>query len=563
MNIKQIISKQIKIEGMTSEEIEKLLLYPPQKEMGDLSLPCFSLAKIFHKSPNDIAIDLQKKLVDCEIIKSANVLNGYLNLFLNEKIISKTILCDVLEDLENYGKQNIGKNQLCLIEFSSINVAKNPHVGHLCGTSYGESFSRLHEFFGYDVKRLNYLGDYGTQFGKVITAYKKYGSKQKVLERGVDELQELYIRINAECENDEQLLDECRQCFLKLEKGDKEIKELYDWFKQISIDEAKRIYDELDISFDDWRGESYYAQFNKETLKTLNEKGLTQRSQGALLVDLTEYNLGKLIVEQTSGASIYATRDLSNLIHRYNEYKYDKLLYVTGVEQEQYFQQIFQIGRLMGLNYMNKVFHFSTGRISLPTGKISSRKGAVALIKDLFEISVNKAKDVLKEKGTNADDIESLSKQIGIGALVFTILKSSSTKDSVFDIDKAVSFDGETGPYLQYTYARTCSILKKAQEMNLKQEIDFESLPEQTFSIVKLISQFGDVLFNAFCEYDPSYIARFATNLSSEFNRLYNEVRIISDNTKQTDSLLCLTKIINFLLKKCLYFMVIKAPEKM
>ena len=563
MNIKQIVSKQIKIEGMKSEEIEKLLLYPPQKEMGDLSLPCFSLAKIFHASPNDIASKLKESLVDCPLIKSASVLNGYLNLFLNEKIISKTILCDVLTDLENYGKQNIGQNKLCLIEFSSINVAKNPHVGHLCGTAYGESFSRLHEFFGYNVKRLNYLGDYGTQFGKVITAYKKYGSKQKVLERGVDELQDLYIRINAECENDQNLLDECRKCFLKLEQGDEEIKALYNWFKQISIDEAKRIYDELDISFDDWRGESYYAKFNKETLKILNEKGLTQRSEGALLVDLTNYNLGKLIVEQTSGASIYATRDLSNLIHRHKEYNYDKLLYVTGVEQEQYFQQIFQIGRLMGLDYMDRVFHFSTGRISLPTGKISSRKGAVALIKDLFEISINKAKEVLKEKGTNADDIQELSKQIGIGALVFTILKSSSTKDSVFDIDKAISFDGETGPYLQYTYARTCSILKKAQEMNLKQEFDFENLPQQTFSIIKLISQFGDVLSNAFYEYDPSYIARFATNLSSEFNRLYNELRIISDNTKQTQSLLCLTKIINSLLKKCLYFMVIKAPEKM
>ena len=562
MNIKEIVSKEIKIDGMEKSDVEKLLLVPPQKEMGDLSLPCFSLAKIFHKSPNDIALSLKENL-NSSIISKAEVLNGYLNLFLNEKYFSKQIVEDAQNNIENYGSENIGNNKLCLIEYSSINVAKNPHVGHLCGTVYGESFCRLHEYFGYNVKRLNYLGDYGTQFGKVITAYKKYGSREKVLERGVDELQDLYIRINAECENDEELLNECRECFLKLEKGDKEIKELYDWFKEISIEEAKRIYAELDINFDDWRGESYYAQFNKETLQTLKDKGLAIRDKGALLVDLSEYNLGKLIVEQTSGASIYATRDLSSLVHRYQEYKYDKLVYVTGVEQEQYFNQVFQVGRLMNLPYMDNVFHFSTGRISLPTGKISSRKGAVALIRDLFKAAQDKAHAVLTEKGTNSSDISVLEKQIGIGALVFTILKSTSTKDSVFDLDKAISFDGETGPYLQYTYARTCSILKKAEELGLKPVIDYETLPESTFSLVKLFPNFKDAIKNAISEYDPSHIARYAMNLCSEFNKLYSEIKILSDNKVQSQNLLTLTTLTNALLKKCLYFLVMKAPERM
>ena len=562
MNIKEIVSKEIKIDGITEQEVEKLLLVPPQKEMGDLSLPCFSLAKIFHKSPTDIAVNLKQSLEGNKKVR-AEVLNGYLNLFLNEQYFSEEIIKDAEKNLENYGMQNIGKDKLCLIEYSSINVAKNPHVGHLCGTVYGESFCRLHEYFGYNVKRLNYLGDYGTQFGKVITAYKKYGSREKVLERGVDELQDLYIKVNAECETNEELLTECRECFLKLERGDKEIKELYDWFKEISIEEAKRIYNELDISFDDWRGESYYAQFNKETLETLNKKGLTKRDKGALLVDLTEYNLGKLIVEQTSGASIYATRDLSSLVNRYNEYKYDKLLYVTGVEQEQYFNQVFQVGRLMGLDYMDKVFHFSTGRISLPTGKISSRKGAVALIRDLFKASQDKAHNVLLEKGTNASDIDVLEKQIGIGALVFTILKSTSTKDSVFDLDKAISFDGETGPYLQYTYARTCSILKKAEEMGINPKLDAKILPKETFALIKLFPRFKDAINNAFCEYDPSYIARYSMNLCSEFNRLYSEMKILSDDKVLSQNLLLLTKITNNLLKKCLYFLVMKAPERM
>lgn len=562
MNIKEIISKEIKIDGMDAKEIEKLLLVPPQKEMGDLTLPCFSLAKIFHKSPNDIALSLKENLKSSKISK-AEVLNGYLNLFLDEKYFSKQIVEDMQKNIDNYGAQNVGQNKLCLIEYSSINVAKNPHVGHLCGTVYGESFCRLHSYFGYNIKRLNYLGDYGTQFGKVITAYKKYGSREKVLKRGVDELQDLYIRINAECENDEALLNECRECFLKLEQGDKEIKKLYDWFKQISIDEAKRIYAELDVSFDDWRGESYYAQFNQETLNTLKEKGLTKRDKGALLVDLTAFNLGKAIVEQTSGASIYATRDLSSLVHRYDEYKYDKLLYVTGVEQEQYFQQIFQIGRLMGLPYMDNVFHFSTGRISLPTGKISSRKGAVALIRDLFKAAQDKAHAVLMEKGTNASDIASLEKQIGIGALVFTILRSTSTKDSVFDLDKAISFDGETGPYLQYTYARTCSLLKKAKELKLEQKIDYKTLPAQTFALIKLFPAFKDALNNAFKEYDPSYIARYAMNLCSEFNRLYSEMRIITEDKIMSQNLVVITNLTNVLLKKCLYFLVMKAPERM
>ncbi len=563
MNIKEIISKEIKIDGITSDEVQKLLLVPPQKEMGDLSLPCFSLSKIFHKSPNDIALNLQEGLKGSKVIKKAEVLNFYLNIFVDEKYFSEIIIKDMQNNIENYGAQNIGNNKLCLIEFSSINVAKNPHVGHLCGTVYGESFCRLHEYFGYNIKRLNYLGDYGTQFGKVITAYLKYGSREKVLERGVDELQDLYIIINAECENDENLLNECRECFLKLEKGDKKIKELYDWFKEISIEEAKRIYDELDISFDDWRGESFYAQFNQQTLALLNEKGLTKRDQGALLVDLSEKNLGKLIVEQTSGASIYATRDLSSLLNRYNEYHYDKLLYVTGVEQEQYFNQIFEVGKMLGLSYMDKVFHFSTGRISLPTGKISSRKGAVALIRDLFKASIDKAHAVLTEKGTNASDMETLEKQIGIGALVFTILKSTSTKDSVFDLDRAISFDGETGPYLQYTYARTCSILSKAKESKIVGKIDYSILPENVFPLIKLFPKFGEALNNAFCEYDPSYIARYAMNLCSEFNRVYSEMKILSDDETLSQTMVEVTRLTNSLLKKCLYFLVMKAPERM
>ena len=563
MNIKEIVSKEIKAQGATSEDIQKLLLVPPQKEMGDLSLPCFTLSKIFHKSPNDIALNLQESLKNSNIVKKTDVLNGYLNLFLDEKYFSKIIIEDMQKNLERYGAQNIGNNKLCLIEFSSINVAKNPHVGHLCGTAYGESFCRLHEYFGYNVKRLNYLGDYGTQFGKVITAYLKYGSREKVLERGVDELQDLYIKINAECENDENLLKECRECFLKLEKGDKEIQKLYDWFKEISIEEAKRIYNELDITFDDWRRESFYAQYNKETLALLNEKGLTKRDNGALLVDLSEKNLGKLIVEQTSGASIYATRDLSSLLNRYKEYHYDKLLYVTGVEQEQYFNQIFEVGKMLGLPYMDKVFHFSTGRISLPTGKISSRKGAVALNRDLFKASIQKAHSVLIEKGTNASDMEALEKQIGIGALVFTILKSTSTKDSVFDLDRAISFDGETGPYLQYTYARTCSILSKAKESKVEGKVDLNVLPASVFPLIKLFPNFGEALNNAFYEYDPSYIARYAMNLCSEFNRVYSETKILSEDKKLSETMVEITRLTNNLLKKCLYFLVMKAPERM
>lgn len=563
MNLKNYVANLLKTEEISVETIENLVSVPPQKQMGDLSLPCFSLAKILHKSPNDIAKNFQDVLKDDKMFSKIEVQNGYLNLFFDQKKYSKLVLDEILKQQDNFGQENLAKGKLACIEYSSINVAKNPHVGHLCGTVYGESFARLHENFGYTVKRLNYLGDYGTQFGKVINGFLKFGDKQKVEKNGVDELQNIYIKSNKMCEDDENYLEECRQTFLKLEQGDEVVKALYEWFVEISKNEAKAIYKQLGVEFDDWRGEAYYAQFNDETLKTLKEKNLVVRDQGALLVDLQNYNLGKLIVEQTSGASIYATRDLSCLIHRHEDYDYDKLLYVTGVEQELYFKQIFKVGELLNLPYMSKVFHFSTGRLSLPEGKISSRKGAVALLKDLFAISKQKAIQVLKEKGTSSEDLETLASQIGIGALIFSILKVTAQKDAVFDIQKAVSFDGETGPYLQYTFARTNSVLEKFEKMNLTEEPDFSLLGEDGFEIAKLLEKFPSVLKMALNDYEPSYIARFAISLASNFNKFYANCRIVSEDKNLTNANASLTKIVNTVLKKCLYFLVMSAPEKM
>ncbi len=563
MDIKNYVASLLKTDEISIESLENLLIVPPQKQMGDLSLPCFSFAKILHKSPNDIALSFKEILQKDEMFSSVEVLNGYLNLFFNKQHFSKVVLDQIFNNLENFGKDDIAKGKLACMEYSSINVAKNPHVGHLCCTVYGESFARLHENFGYTVKRINYLGDYGTQFGKMINGYLKFGNKQKVEERGVDELQEIYIKANKLCEDDLAFLEECRQTFLKIEQGDKKIKELYDWFVQISINEAKRIYSQLGITFDDWRGEAYAAQFNNETLNLLKEKNLVKKDQGALLVDLERFNLGKVLVEQTSGASLYATRDISTLIHRYVDYHYDKAVYVTGTQQEFYFEQIFQVGKLLGLNYMDKVFHVSYGMLSLPEGKISSRKGAVGLIKDFFAMSIQKAKEVLEEKGTEGKDIEKLSQEIGIGALVFTILRITAKKDAVFDINSAISFDGETGPYLQYTYARTNSIFEKFENLNLKQTPDFNNLPENAFEITKLLQTFPTVLKTAFKDYEPSYIARFAINLASEFNKFYATTRIICEDEKVTSANASLTKIVNSVLKKCLYFLVMSAPEKM
>ena len=559
MSIKDYVVSIIKIDKVEQAEVEKLLAVPPSKEMGDFALPCFVFAKTFRKSPNIIAEEIVSTLKhDC--IKKAEAVNGYVNIYLNEDFFTSKILTEIFNDLDNYGKQNFGQGKLALIEFSSINVAKNPHVGHLGSTLFGECFSRLHENFGFNVKRLNYLGDYGTQFGKMITAYLKWGNKKDVELRGVDALQELYIRVNKECEENEELLDECRNTFLRLEQGDKQIKELYDWFVKISLDEANKIYEQLEVKFDDYRGESYYAQFNDKTLKMLEEKGLTKEDQGALIVDLNKYNLGVVIVKQKNGASLYATRDISLLIERYNEYRYDKLIYVTAVQQKQHFSQIFQIGRLLGLDYMDKVHHASYGMISLPGGKISSRKGAVALIKDLFAESTSVATEVLKERQTIADNIDELAKSVGIGALTFSVLKTTANKDCVFDFKSAINFDGETGPYLQYTHARCRSVVEKANiELN---DVDF-SLIKNAFELTKELEKFPQVLVDAFNDLEPSYIARYAISLAGEYNKFYNNNRIITDDAKLTKAQVALTKIVKEILRKCLTLLVIKTPDKM
>jgi len=613
MDIKKILSQQIKVEQLDQEKIYALLEVSPRENMGDLSLPCFSFAKDLHKSPIEIAQSIVKEIKNNKYVADVQVLNGYVNFYLNKEVFINGILTEVDENLDNYGKNNYGKEKLACIEYSSINVAKNPHVGHLSSTVFGECYARLHQNFGYTVKRLNYLGDYGTQFGKMITAYQKWGDKKEVEKEGVDALQKLYIKANIECDKDEAFLDECRQTFLKLEKGDKEIKALFEWFVKLSIDEAKQIYSKLGIDFDDWRGEAYYAQFNNETIELLKRKGLAHEDKGALIVDLKSYDLGVAIVEQTSGASLYATRDISALLKRYDEYKYDKFVYVTAIQQKQYFKQLFKIGELLGCDFMDKVHHTTYGMISVPEGKISSRKGAVALIKDLFNASIKKAKEVLIDKGTISEDMDKLSQEIGVSALVFDALRTTSSKDSVFDLQSAINFDGETGPYLQYTYARCCSILRnwknsdanltekqcsnlqnssaiEKQDFNSKNSatekqccgsqevifteqqkcgdkkfanIEFKLLGESAWNIVKLIQKFPSVLEGAFNDYEPCYIARFAIDLAGEFNKYYNENRIITEDILLTETRVEFTKIIKTILGKCLYFLVMSAPEKM
>lgn len=561
MDIKEIISQQINIQNLSAEQFKSLIIVPPKENMGDFCLPCFSFAKVMHKSPNDIANQISNSLSGNKMFEKTEVLNGYLNLYLNKSYFTKEILDEINSNLENFGKQNIGKGKLACFEYSSINVAKSPHVGHLCTTLFGECFSRLYENFGFNVKRINYLGDYGTQFGKVITAYKKWGNKEDLEKRGITALQELYVRMNEACETNLDMLEECRQTFYSLECGDAEVLKLYDWFVKLSIDEATRVlYKPLEINFDDWRGERYYSQFNEQSIKLLQEKGLVKEDDGALVVDLKEYNLGVVIVRQKSGASLYATRDISTLLNRYKEYHYDKFVYVTDMRQKLYFQQIFKIGELLGCDFISKVQHVMNGMLSLPEGKISSRKGAVALIKDLFSLSTQKAEEVLKSRGTISDDQETLVKQIGIGALVFSVLKTTRLKDSVFDINTAINFEGETGPYLQYTFARCASIIRKAEDFSAP---NFSCLDDGAFELVKHLQKFEETLFAAYANLEPSYIARYAISLASLFNKYYSENRIITQDKEKTKAQVALTNIVKTVLGKCLRFLVMQAPEKM
>jgi arginyl-tRNA synthetase len=525
MDLRNLVYDKIKnIELLKNEDgLFNLLKFSQDVNNGDVCLPCFVLAKTLKTNPINIANIIVDNCAD-ELFDKVENVNGYVNFFLNKKVVFQL----VMQNLNTRAKEKCGKT--VFVDFSSLNLAKYMHIGHLSTTVIGSVIANIYEFLGYDVKRLNYVGDYGTPFGKMITAIKHWGDEDKIDEQGVDYVQGLYVKFNVECENDENLMIEARDWSLKIENNDIEAKRIYDKIISVSIQEAQRLCDKLEIYFDSWRGESYYNDKMQPIIDELTEKNLLITSEGARIVDLEEYKLGACMIQKSDGGSLYATRDLATAIDRYETYNFDLGLYVTSVQQNLHFARWFKVLELMGKKYACNLKHVNYGTYSLPTGKIGSRYGKQALVKDMLDLSINKAKEIITTRGTKTEDIEKLSEDIGIGAIKFGVLKTERLKDCVFDLENSLNFDGETSPYIQYTYARCNSILTKCQEFNMVGEInDVDNI--DTFEIVKHLNNFEKTVLDSSVDYEPCYISRYLLTLCSLFNKFYNNYRIIDNTT--------------------------------
>ncbi|MBE7092768.1 MAG: arginine--tRNA ligase [Clostridiales bacterium] len=547
--------------GISKEECASFIEVPPKKEMGDLAFPCFKLARVMRKAPPVIAQELKDTLVLPAFIKQAQVEGGYLNFFLDTKKRAESVLKSAYEKGENYGASEIGKDKTVCIDYSSINIAKRCHIGHLTTTVLGNSLAKIHRFLGYNVVSINHLGDWGTQFGKMLCAFKHWGNKKDVEEKGVNALIELYVRFEKDA--DEDMQTEARAWFKKIEDDDAEAIELFNWFKDITLKDVQRIYDLLGIKFDSYAGESFYKDKCPAVVEELKEKNLLELSEGAYVVKLDQYQMPPCILLKSDGATIYATRDLAAIFYRKKTYDFDKCLYVVAYQQNLHFQQVFKVVEQMGYDWADSLVHVPFGMVSYEGQTLSTRKGHVVYLDEVLDRAIIKALDIINEKNPDLENKETVAKQVGIGAVVFYDLFSNRIKDVDFWWDRALNFEGETGPYVQYAHTRCCSVLKKAPEINFV-KADFNALnDEASMDLVSRIEMFPQVVLDAAEKYEPSIITRFAANLAQSYNRFYFENRILGEEEPVMQARLVLTKCTRDCLKTALGLLGIEAPEKM
>ena len=557
MDLKQLLSKTIKIDGKSSEEIKNLLTITPNTSMGDFALPCFSFAKERKTSPMVIAGEIAESLKNNELVVKTEVVGGYLNFYLNREYI--------WQEMKNQSKQPdffVDKQEpkLVLVEYSSPNLAKFMHIGHYNCTIYGEAIAKINEFFGHHVKRLNYVGDYGTPFGKMVVAYQKWGKKEEVEARGVDAIQELYIKFNQE--ENEALMEQARLASKKIEDRVGEEYSIYQWFIEISLEKVKTIYKKLDIHFDDWRGESYYNDKLKGIVEQLKQKNLAIQSQGATIIDLTDANKNIAVIERSDGGSLYITRDLAAVQDRFERYNFDKLIYVTASQQDLHFEQLIEICKRMDREYYSKLQHASYGLFSTPEGKIASRKGKQALLEDILLEAEEKAKAIIENRTFSHENRDQVALEIAKGAMAFSIFKVEAIKDKIFDLQTAISFDGDTAPYLQYTYARCASIIRKHEQANNEKSTSQKLIESDTvFSLIKSIIHFKNVLQQAYHENEFSYIARALLDIAKLFNSFYAESQIL--NSEDESEKVELTKLVAKTIKTGLQLLCINTLEEM
>ena len=552
-----------KIEDLTLEEIVALIEVPPNKEMGDFAFPCFKLAKVFRKAPNMIAADLAENIEAKGAISKVMPLGGYVNFFVNKSQLAETVINDVLTKKEKYGHTDLGQEKAVVIDFSSPNIAKPFHIGHIRTTVIGNALYKIYDSQGYNVVRVNHLGDYGTQFGKLIVAFKLWGSKEAVEANPIPELLKLYVKFHEEAEQKPEMEDEARAWFTKLENGDKEAKALWQWFRDESLKEFARVYDLLDIEFDSYAGESFYSDKMGVVIDQLKEKGLLVQSQGTNVVDLEEFNMPPALITKNDGSTLYMTRDLAAAIYRKNTYDFDKCIYVVGSQQSLHFQQLFKVLELMGYEWSKDLIHVPFGMVALEEGTMSTRKGRVVFLEDVLKQAVEKTKEIVLSKNPNAKNVEQIAKQVGVGAVVFQELSNSRIKDYTFSWSRTLSFEGETGPYVQYTHARCCAVLRKAEE-EVTADINYDLLSEgDGAEVLKVIGSFNKAILAAMRKNEPHIITRFVLDLAQAFNKFYHDNPILVDDVEVRKARLALVAATRQTIENALALLGMHAPERM
>lgn len=553
------------VSGVSTEEFIKLIEIPPEETMGDYALPCFTLAKKLHKNPaliaEEIAKNLNLKKEHLGIDKVENV-GAYCNIYLNRMLYVNNVLESLKE--KDFGIIKFGKGKTICMDYSSPNIAKNFHVGHLRTTVIGNSLYKIHEKLGYKVERINHLGDWGTQFGKLIVAYKLWSSPKQVKEKGIEELMQIYVKFNEESEHHPKLIEEAREWFVKMEQNDPEAIAIWKWFKEISMVEYKRVYDLLNISFDSYVGESFYRDKVPALVEELEEKKLLAESQGAKVIDLEEYNMPPCLITKSDGSSIYHSRDIAAALYRKETYDFEKCLYVTGLEQTLHFKQVFKAIELMGYNWGKELIHVPYGLVSLAGEKLSTRSGNIIYAEDILKEAIERASEAIQKKNPDLKDKENVAKMVGVGAIIFHDLFNQRIKNVEFSWKEILNFEGTTGPYAQYTYARAKSILRKAGPNMDEKEIHSDALTDDvTYSLMKILNGYEEAIVNAAEKYEPSIVARYIISLSTAFNKFYHECPILQAKEGTKQARLYITNLVQMILKDACGLLGMECPEEM
>lgn len=568
IDFKEEIAKILsdKIESMTKEDILMQIEIPPSYEMGDYAFPVFSLAKIFRKNPNMIAEEMAAS-IKSEYFEKVESKGAYINFFTNKEALAKTVVEEISKEKENYGKSKLGEGKTVIVEYSSPNIAKPFHIGHIRSTIIGDSLKRIHKFLGYNVVSINHLGDYGTQFGMLIYAIKNWGNIEEIEKNPIPELLKLYVRVNTEADQNEEIKEECRHYFASLEKGDEDAVKIWTWIREISLKEFNIVYDLLGIKFDSYNGESFYSDKMMKQVERMEKLGILKDSEGAKIVDLEKYNLPPALILKSDGSTIYITRDIAAAEYRHETYHPEKNIYVVATEQNLHFKQLKAVLKEMQYDWYDEVTHVAFGMINLADGKLSTRQGRVVYLIDVLNKAIEKIMEILNEReetsGVKIANKEELAKQVGIGAIKFQELFNQRIKDYTFDWEKTLSFEGESGPYVQYAHARICSLLEKGG-FDINKEVDSSLLNnEMEINILRNLYKFTEVVEDAKEKYEPFFISRYVVELAKDFNKYYNQVTINVEDEKLKNTRLMLCYSVKNVISEGLRLLGIEAPEKM